>query len=150
MLSGSLYAWVNALIQQFRPAAADVLYQLEKTYYTRNDAAAKKDPVDFLHTILRLTRHNNRSGHERLTIAYIHFESQLRISLIVPRYDTSISEFIEQLDGKKHAWYDTYQYFKKKDYLPTETAPNWYSNDQRPPQRQQQWSRQQQWPRTVL
>ena len=152
MLSGSLHAWVNALIQRFRLAAADMLHQLEKTYYTRNDAAAKKDPVAFLHDILRLTRHDNRPDHERLTIAYIHFESQLRISLIAPRYDTSISEFIEQLEGKKHAWYETYYLFgKRKDYFPSEPSA---SNDQRPPQRQQQWSRnsapQQQWPRNTV
>ena len=96
MLSSSLHAWINALIQRFRPAATDVLHQLEKTYYTRNDAAAKKDPVAFLHEILRLTRYNiNRPDYERLTIVYIHFESQLRVSLIAPRYNTSISEFIE-------------------------------------------------------
>ena len=145
----SIHAWVNALIQRFRPAAADVLHQLEKAYYTRNDAAAKKDPVAFLHEILRLTRHDNRPDHERLTIAYIHFESQLRISLIAPRYDTSISEFIEQLEGKKHAWYETYYLFgKRKDYFPSDPAPSQQGNDQRPPQRQQ-WSRnsQQQWPR---
>ncbi|KAM0800667.1 hypothetical protein BDR22DRAFT_889380 [Usnea florida] len=71
----TIHAWVNALIQRFRPAAADVLHQLEKTYYTRNDAAVKKDPVAFLHNILRLTRHDNRPDLKRLTIAYIHFES---------------------------------------------------------------------------
>ena len=71
----------------------------------------------------------------------LDFEAQLRISLIAPRYDTSISEFIEQLDGKKHAWYETYQYFKKKDYFPREPALSQHRNDQRPPQRQQQWPR---------
>ena len=126
----SIHAWVNTLIQRFRPAAAEVLHQLEKTYYTRNDAAAKKDPVDFLHTILRLTRHDNRPDPERLTIAYIHFESQLRISLIAPRYDTSISEFIEQLEGKKHAWYETYYLFgKRKDYFPSEPTPSQQGSD---------------------
>lgn len=127
---------VNALIQRFRPAAADMLHQLEQTHYTRIDAATKKDPVAFLHEVLRLPRHNNRPEHERLTIAYIHFESQLRISLIAPRYDTSISEFIEQLEGKKHTWYETYHHYgKKKDYFLAEPTPNRYGNNQRPPQK---------------
>ena len=97
MLSGarSIQIWTNALIQRFRPVAADMLRQLEQTHYTRSDAATRRDPVAFLHEILRLTRHDNgRTEHERLTIAYIHFESQLRISLIAPRYDTSFQSLL--------------------------------------------------------
>ena len=111
-----------------------MLHRLEQTHYTRLDAAARRDPVAFLHEILRLTRHDNRPEHKRLTIGYIHFESQLRMSLIAPRYDTGISEFIEQLEGKKHAWYETYQYFgKRKDYFLSEHTPNQQGNKQRPP-----------------
>ena len=99
-------------------------------------------PNNFLHEILRLTRHDNRPEPKRRTIGYIHFESQLRISLMAPRHDSSISEFIEQLEGKKHAWYETYQHFgKRKDYLRSLPTPSQQGNDQRPPQRQQQWSR---------
>ena len=113
------------------------------------------EPRAFLHEILRLTRHDNQPDYERLTIAYIYFESQLRTSLFHPRYNTSIPEFIEQLEGKKHAWYETlYHSGKKKDHLPTEPSPSRQGNDQRPPQRQQQWSRssatQQQWPRNTM
>ena len=79
----------------------------------------------FLHEILRLTRYDSRPGHERLTIAYIHFESQLRTSLITPGYDTGIFECIEQSEGKKYAWYKVDQHFReRKDHLPTETASN--------------------------
>ena len=59
------------------------------------------------------------------TIGYIHFESQLRISLVAPRYNASISDFVEQLEGKKHAWYETYHHFgKRKDYLSSLSIPN--------------------------
>lgn len=80
-----------------------MLQQLKQTHYTRTDAAAKRDPVEFLHEILRLTRYDNRPDPKRITIAYIHFESQLRINLIPPHQATGIQEFIDQLKSKKHA-----------------------------------------------
>ena len=39
-----IQTWVNALIQRFRPATADMSHQLEQTHYTRIDAALRTDP----------------------------------------------------------------------------------------------------------
>lgn len=76
MLSApTIQTWVDALVQRFRPAAAVMSHQLEQTHYTRIDAAARRDPVAFLHEILRLTRHDNRPEYKHLTIACINFES---------------------------------------------------------------------------
>lgn len=141
----SIQAWINALGQRFRPSPALMLQQLEQTHYTRADAANKRDPVEFLHEILRLTRHDNRPDTERVTIAYIHFESQLRMNLIPPHEATGIPEFIEQLEAKKHAWYEAYQNFgKRKDPYPTNPAPSRPPYEQRAPQPDRQQPRPQQ------
>lgn len=123
--------WVNALINRFKPQPAQLLHQLEQAHYTRVNAANKKDPVKFLHKILRLTRYDNRPDFEQITIAYIHFKSQLRMNLILLREGESIQDFIEQLEAKKDAWYDTYQYFWKKDPYLSNPASSQQSYDSR-------------------
>ena len=81
-----IQTWVNALIQRFRPAAADMLHRLEQTHYTRVDASAKRDPVAFLHEILRLTRHDNRSEHERLTTRSTGYEPVVSFGTLLDHY----------------------------------------------------------------
>lgn len=102
----SMQFWIDALLGRFKPSPALLLQQLEQTHYTRADAAAKRDPVTFFHEILRLTRHDNRPEHKRVTIAYTHFESQLRMNLPPPQFGDTIQGFIEHLEGERNAWYE--------------------------------------------
>ena len=111
-----------------------ILQELEQSHYTRADAANKKDPIKFYHKILRLTRYDNKSEAERAMTVYVHFESQLRLHLIAP---STFQQLINQLEAKKYAWFEAYQYFKKREKDSYETrnlqhpAPNLNANEQR-------------------
>ena len=129
----SVQNWVDALILRFKPSPAIILQKLNKAEYTRSDAANQKDPVLFFDEILTLTRHDNRPDYERSTIAYIRFESQLRMTLNAPQNGSTIQDFIDQLEGKKEAWYQAYHNFGKKTTFPSNPAPNQHAYGQRAP-----------------
>ena len=67
--------------------------------------------------------------------AYLRFESGLQINLVPPDKYTTIREFMEQINAKKHAWYQNYAHFRKKLYDdqipgPTNTPNRGYINRQ--------------------
>ncbi|CAF9922809.1 hypothetical protein IMSHALPRED_005770 [Imshaugia aleurites] len=107
-------AWTDALIGRFQPSGTLTLQKLHETTYTRADAAAKKDPTDFVHDVIALTR--TRPLEESLMEAYLRFESGLQVNLVPPDKFTTVREFMEQVNAKKHAWYQNYAHFKKKLY----------------------------------
>ena len=82
--------------------------------YTRIDAIVKKDFTDFVHNVIVLTR--IRSLKESLIKAYLRFEFGLQINLVSPDKFIIVREFMEQINVKKHAWYQNYAHFKKKLY----------------------------------
>ena len=47
---------------------------------------------------------------------YLRFESGLQINLVSPDKFTTIREFMEQVNVKKHVWYQNYAHFRKKLY----------------------------------
>lgn len=116
-LATGIQAWTYALENRFRPSPTRIMEELDHTKYTRADASARYDPVEFLHKILRLTRGRSYSVLQRLTIAFTHFEAPLRVNLSEPSAGTSIQVFIEQLDAKKYAWFENYASFRKKDIV---------------------------------
>ncbi|CAF9924082.1 hypothetical protein IMSHALPRED_006092 [Imshaugia aleurites] len=105
---------IDALIGRFQPSDTLTLQKLHETTYIKADAAAKKDPTDFVHDIIALTR--TRPLEESLIKAYLRFESGLQINLIPPDKFTTVREFMEQINAKKHAWYQNYAHFRKKLY----------------------------------
>ena len=107
-------AWIDALIGRFQPSGTLTLQKLHETTYTRADAAVRKDPTDFVHEIIALTR--IRPLEESLMEAYLRFESGLQVNLVPPDKFTTVREFMEQVNAKKHAWYQNYAHFRKKLY----------------------------------
>ena len=111
--ANGVQAWTDALINRFRPSGTLLLQKLHDCTYTRADAAAKKDPIDYVHDIIALTR--TRPIDESLYEAYLRFESGLRVNLVPPIKYTSVPEFIDQIEAKKGAWYQNYAHFRKRD-----------------------------------
>ena len=117
-------------MERFQPSNTLLLQKLHKTTYTRADAAAKKDPTDFVHDIITLTR--TWPLEESLMEAYLRFESDLQVNLVPPTKYTSVAEFMDQINAKKGAWYQNYAHFRKKpqydmeqqSYIPPNASPN--------------------------
>ena len=80
----------------------EILAKLNKQRYTRADAAAGKDPIDRLHTVMTLTR--NRSTTESLYEAYTRIGSVWQLSLVAPTRSIAIEDFVQRFNEKKVAW----------------------------------------------
>ena len=91
-----------------------MLQKLHETLYTRANAAVKKDPVDYVHEIIALTR--NRSLEESLIKVYLRFESGLQVNLIPLIKWITVPEFMDQINAKKHAWYINYAHYRKRQF----------------------------------
>lgn len=79
----------------------EVLAKLNKQRYTRADAAAGKDPIEYLHAVMKFTR--NRLTAESLFEAYMRIDSMWQLSLVAPTSSTTIEDFVKQLNAKKAA-----------------------------------------------
>lgn len=74
-LANGIEEWIERLVLRFKPSATLMLQRLHETTYIRSDAAAKKDPEEYVHEIMKLTR--TRPLEESLMEAYLRFESGL-------------------------------------------------------------------------
>ena len=73
--ANGISTWIDALINRFKPSGTLLLQKLHHTSYGRADAAAKKDPIDYVHDVIALTR--TRPLEESLMEAYLRFEPGL-------------------------------------------------------------------------
>jgi hypothetical protein len=111
MQQGPIDQWINALVARFTPSKSETLQALEKQRYTRQDAANKRDPVDYLHQVLQLTKRLGYSEHEGLTMAYLRLDEALQVQFPPPHEMTGISNMVMLLNVKKGAWYQMYKNF---------------------------------------
>jgi hypothetical protein len=113
MQQGPIDQWINALVARFTPSKSETLQALEKQRYTRQDAANKRDPVDYLHQVLQLTKRLGYSEHEGLTMAYLRLDEALQVQFPPPHEMTGISNMVMLLNVKKGAWYQMYKNFSR-------------------------------------
>ena len=74
----------------------------------------------------------------------ITFAVNLRRDLPEPTPSITIGRFMDQVDSETAIWLEMAQKQQRQWHsqpAPKDPTPNGYGNDQRPPQRQQQWSR---------
>ena len=111
--ANGISTWIDALINRFKPSGTLLLQKLHHTSYGRADAAAKKDPIDYVHDVIALTR--TRPLEESLMEAYLRFEPGLQVNLIPPDENTTVHDFMDQVNAKKGAWFTVYSTFRKKE-----------------------------------
>ena len=112
-------AWIDALVNRFKPSGTELLQKLHNTSYGRADAAAKKDPIEYVHDVIALTR--TRPLEESLMEAYLRFEPGLQVNLVPPDDQTTVHDFMDQVNAKKGAWFTVYSTFRKKEDLANQT-----------------------------
>ena len=108
--ANGITVWVSALVNRF---GSLLLQQLYHTSYGRADAAAKKDPIDYVHDVIALTL--DRPMKESLMEAYLRFEPVLQVNLVPPDDQTTVHDFMDQINAKKAAWFTIYATFSQKD-----------------------------------
>jgi hypothetical protein len=103
--------WCKALETRFRQPPGQSLRILEALQYTLSDVYDQKDPLDF---IQKIVVHGINSGiavaeHQQAQLAYNHFDVRLRMTLTEPTNQTPLSAFIDQVNQRKHQWFDRYR-----------------------------------------
>lgn len=64
------------------------------TSHGRADAAAKRDPIDYVHDLIALTR--NTPLEENFMEASLRFEPGLQVNLVPPDDQTTVHDFMDQ------------------------------------------------------
>ena len=102
--------WCDALETRFRDSPGRSLSIVEAIRYTVKDVRARKDPADYVTSILT---HSKNAGlaiieASQVLLAYEHMDGELRRDL--PKsFDASIiAAFISDLRLQKDIWYDIY------------------------------------------
>lgn len=109
--------WCNALEARFRQPPGQSLRQLEAVQYTISDAYNRKDPLDF---VQKVVVHGMNSGmatseYQQVLLIYNHLDVRLRMTLVEPKTSTTLSEFIDQINQRKHDWFDRYTKKEARD-----------------------------------
>ena len=137
MQQGSIEdGWIKALLARFTPTKTETLRQLERQKYTRHDAGSRKDPVDYLHEVLRLTKLLGYSESEGLTMAYLRLEETLQIQLPPPHEISTVGQMVMLLNIRKDAWYGMYRNFTRPPDSTTYSS-NYRQRPSLPPPSQQ-------------
>ena len=83
---------------------------LETTRYTVEDARKNREPASYVQSIVVNGRNAGiaTTDYAQVLLAYEHLDSELRLTLTEPTPQTTVAKFIEQLNSKKHAWFEIY------------------------------------------
>ena len=83
---------------------------LETTCYTVDDARKNRKPASYVQSIVVNGRNAGiaPTDHAQVLLAYEHLDSKLRLTLTEPTPYTTVAQFIEQLNSRKHAWFNIY------------------------------------------
>ena len=94
MQQESIDGWIKVLLTRFTSIKTEILRQLERQKYTRHDAVSRKDPVDYLHEVLRLIKLLDYSESEGLTMAYLRLEETLQVQLPPPHEISTVGQMV--------------------------------------------------------
>jgi len=93
------------------------LQKLNNAKYTRADVAKQAESIAILHQKLRLTISiGEGTMFDCLLQVYYHFETSLRVTLILLDPFTTMESFVRQLINKRGVWFEQYKAFGKQTY----------------------------------
>ena len=106
----ALKEWCDALESRFRDSPGKSLSIVEAIRYTIRDVRARKDPADYVSSILTHSRNAGLATTEagQVLLAYEHMDGELRRDMAMPSDVSTIASFISDLRRKKDIWYDIY------------------------------------------
>ena len=102
--------WCDALEARFRDSPGKSLSVLESVRYGIKEVRARKDPVDFMTTIILNGQNSGIATTDaaQVLLAYEHIDGVLRRDLPRPTAATTVASMIEELRHQKDIWFDIY------------------------------------------
>lgn len=102
-----LAAWYETLIARFKQRTPLALKSLQQSRYTMANAKEKKDPRQFVEDIVRHARAAQiDSVYNQLSMAWQNLDWQFRLHIPEPTTNTTIQQFLNQLDGQADTWFE--------------------------------------------
>ncbi|KAL9591807.1 MAG: hypothetical protein Q9179_007352, partial [Wetmoreana sp. 5 TL-2023] len=97
-LQTSVDLWCKELEARFRESPNTALDKSEKARYTVSDARARKDPEEYIQSIVACGKNAGTATTENAQVrtAYNHVDVQLRVMLPIPTDETTINQFLGQ------------------------------------------------------
>ena len=84
----------------------------EMTHYTMKNAQKNCEFASYIQFIV-VNEQNAEiviTDHIQILLAYEHLNSELWLTLTELTPQTTVAQFIEQLNSKKHAWFEIYEW----------------------------------------
>ena len=102
--------WCNTLEARFRDSLSKSLAALEAIRYTVRDARLRRDPLDYVSTLVLHAKNAGIAATEaaQVLLVYKHIDGELRRDLPRPQDNSTISGLLEELRHQKDIWFDIY------------------------------------------
>ena len=102
--------WCDALEARFRDSPGKSLTLLKQIRYTVKDVRDKKDPSDFVSSIVLNSKNAGIATTEstQVLLAYKHIAGELRRDLPRPNESSTIASLLQELRHQKDIWFDIY------------------------------------------
>ena len=102
--------WCDALESRFRDSPSKSLTALEAIRYTVRDVRARRDPSDYVSTLVLHAKNAGIAAIEaaQVLLAYEHMDGILRQNLPRPQDNSTIPALLEELRHQKDIWFDIY------------------------------------------
>ena len=103
-------SWCDALEERFRDPPGKSLTLLEKIRYTVKDVRNRRDPADYVASIVVNGKNASIAPTEysQVLLAYEHMDAELRQHLQLPKASATIDEFLEEIRHHKEMWFDLF------------------------------------------
>ena len=102
----SVDEWVKALEKRFKESPSDALNTITTSKYTFDDARRRRDPVDYALALSRAAKATDVPVYSQLYFIYNGLESEFRRDLTRPTSDTTMDQFLKQMEDNKEIWWD--------------------------------------------
>lgn len=98
--------WCRSLEARFRESLA----LLESVRYTVKDAKNRRDPADYINTIVLNSKDAAIAATEaaKVLLAYEHMDGELRRHLPRPTDSSTVSSLLSEIRHQKDIWFDIY------------------------------------------
>lgn len=108
--SDGIKEWCDALEARFRDSPGKSLTLLELIRYTVRDVRSRKDPADYVSSIVLNSKNAGIAATEasQVLLAYEHIDGELRRDLSIPTEVSTVAGLLEELRRRKDIWYDIY------------------------------------------
>lgn len=101
--------WIAQLEKKFRPIHSDALDNLLKEKYRVSDARNHREPAEYMLNIMSHSKDADfHDVFNQLTFAYKGIDVELKQTLKAPTSDTTVEQFMDQLEERKSVWWELY------------------------------------------